>query len=55
MIHCRPLTPAPSSRLMVGSATFTTVLSSIAMNSAKHIVSRTATFLRESPENSGLT
>src|SRR5207249_5024283 len=40
--------------LSVGSATFTTVLSSIAMASAKHIVSRTISFSRWfSPSNSG--
>src|SRR5436190_3410164 len=37
---------------MLGSATFTTVLSSIAIARAKHIVSRTTTFSREfSPSN----
>ena len=51
-IHCSSLTPAPSSRLRVGSATLTTVLSSMAMASAKHMVSRTMTFSRAlSPSN----
>src|SRR5918994_1483639 len=45
-IHWSSLTPAPSSRLIVGSATLTTVLSSIAIASAKHIVNRTMTFSR---------
>src|SRR4029453_4724681 len=45
-IHWSSLTPASSSRLIVGSATLTTVLSSIAIASAKHIVNRTMTFSR---------
>src|SRR6266511_352333 len=45
-IHWSSLTPAPSSRLIVGRATLTTVLSSIAIASAKHIVNRTMTFSR---------
>src|SRR6185436_9558026 len=45
-IHWSSLTPASSSRLIVGRATLTTVLSSIAIASAKHIVNRTMTFSR---------
>ena len=37
MIHCRPLCDGCRSFWIVGSATFTTVLSSMIMNSAKHI------------------
>ena len=37
MIHCRPLCDGSRSCWIVGSATFTTVLSSMIMNSAKHI------------------
>src|SRR5439155_26004746 len=52
-IHWRSLIVACSSRLSVGRATFTTVLSSITMASAKHIVSRTISFSRWfSPSNS---
>ena len=37
-IHCNSVMLALRSRWIVGSARFTTVLSSITMNSAKHIV-----------------
>src|SRR6187431_394309 len=46
MIHWRSETVAPSSRWIVGSAMLTTVLSSIAIARAKHIVSRTIVFSR---------
>ncbi len=51
MIHCRPDTPEPKSRWMVGSATFTTVLSSMAMNSAKHMVKRVVSLTLRSTAN----
>ncbi len=46
MIHWRSETVAFSLRWIVGSAMLTTVLSSIAIARAKHIVSRTMTFSR---------
>ena len=46
MIHWIAETLAPSSVWIRGIATFTTVLSSIAIARAKHIVSRTMTFSR---------
>src|SRR5262245_62760493 len=52
MIHWRSETVAFSCRWIVGSAMLTTVLSSIAMARAKHIVSRTIVFsLALSPLN----
>ena len=52
MIHWRSETVALSLLVIVGSAMLTTVLSSIAIASAKHIVSRTMTFsLAFSPLN----
>ena len=38
--HCSPETPACRLSWIFGSATFTTVLSSIAMNKAKHMAKR---------------
>src|SRR5688572_18162673 len=46
MIHWRSETVAPSLRWIVGRAMLTTVLSSIAIARAKHIVRRTMTFSR---------
>ncbi len=51
MIHCRPETPEPKSRWMVGRATFTTVLSSMAMNRAKHMVNRVVSLSLRSTAN----
>ena len=42
MIHCSWLVDGSRSRWIVGSATFTTVLSSMIMNSAKHIANSVA-------------
>src|SRR5439155_15888627 len=49
MIHWSPETPAPSWRWMVGSATFTTRLSSMGMNSPKTIATRTHHLRRSAP------
>src|SRR5262245_8206551 len=46
MIHCRSETVAPVSRWIVGRAMLTTVLSSIAIARAKHMVRSTITFSR---------
>ena len=45
-IHWSSLMLAPSSRWIVGSARFTTVLSSITMNRAKHMVPRVMRLIR---------
>ena len=51
MIHCRPETPDPKWSWMLGKATLTTVLSSMAMKRAKHIAPRVRILVRRSTAN----